>query len=156
MSCIQNVMCIVIVLDMSINRTWWWDSWVEPNNLYHIFKPISTFVSRLQLSSYDWNLVSPQVSPNTTYNLRAWGMAGENEGKEMIVTWIQDDCYTWAHQNSGQSCATLSGLMLTVSCNLNSGTSYNVGILLLLVSTDKSIIKCAILLLLYIPSFLNY
>ena len=103
-----------VCIDHAMYRTWWWDSWVEPNNLYHIFQPFSTFVSRLKLAQYTWNLTNPQVSAD---NLRAW-----KGGSEMVVVWIQDDCYTWPHQGSGQTCRTLSGLQLTINCNAKSGT----------------------------------
>jgi hypothetical protein len=107
----------LFVMSAGTCMTWWWDSWVEPNNLYHIFKPFSVFVSRLQLASYSWNLIHPQVRSVAPYNIRAWGMAGEGEaGEKMIVSWIQDDCYTWFHQSSGQPCATHAGFLLTLSC----------------------------------------
>ena len=99
-------------------RSWWWDSWVDPNNLYHIFKPFSVFVSRLPLADYTWNVTDPQVSSAPPYNIRAWGMAGVGQGGEqLVVSWIQDDCFTWANQNSGVKCASHSGLTLTISCS---------------------------------------
>ena len=108
-----------------IFRTWWWDSWVEPNNLYHIFKPFSEFVSRLQLAEYTWTAVDPKTSPS---ELRAWGMAGKGEGKELVLTWIQDDCYTWTHQTSGDKCQQWSnGVVVITECSAESGNIVGIG-----------------------------
>ena len=94
---------------------------MDPNNLYPIFKPFSVFVSRLPLADYMWNVSDPAVSPAPPYNIRAWGMAGVGQGgQQLIVTWVQDDCFTWANQHSGVKCTRHSGLTLTTSC---SGTS---------------------------------
>ena len=105
------------------HRTWWWDSWVEPNNLYYHYKPFSDFVSRLQLAEYTWTSISPKVMANTTDVIRAWGIAGKGEGgKELVLTWIQDECYTWPNQSSGKACPTFAGFKLTASCAIPSGT----------------------------------
>ena len=105
-------------ISVEIFRSWWWDSWVDPNNLYHIFKSFSVFVLRLQLADYTWNVTDPQVSSAPPYNIRAWGMAGVGQGGEqLVVSWIQDNCFTWANHNSGVKCASHSGLTLTISCS---------------------------------------
>ena len=107
-------------------RSWWWDSWVDPNNLYHIFKPFSVFVSRLPLADYTWNVTDPQVSSTPPNKIGAWGMAGVGQrGEQLVVSWIQDDCFTWANQNSGVKCASHSGLTLTISCSKTSSGIYH-------------------------------
>lgn len=116
----------VVIVICSIHRTWWWDSWVEPNNLYHLFKPFSLFVNQLQLADYTWTAVNPAVGPS---QLRSWGMVGQDgEGRELIVTWIQDDCYTWAHQSSGEKCQQWSGETVRIAgCGIPSGMVIGFG-----------------------------
>jgi hypothetical protein len=115
----NGVWASLFIMSAGTCMTWWWDSWVEPNNLYHILKPFSVFVNQLQLTFYTWTSVNPTVSPN---NLRAWGMVGQGGGRELIVTWIQDDCYTWAHQSSGENCQQWNGEMITITgCSVPSG-----------------------------------
>jgi hypothetical protein len=115
----------LFALGAGTSMSWWWDSWVDPNNLYPIFKPFSVFVSRLPLADYTWNVSDPTVSPAPPYNIRAWGMAGMGQGgQQLIVTWVQDDCFTWANQHSGVKCTSHSGLTLTISCSRTSSGNY--------------------------------
>jgi hypothetical protein len=115
----------LFALGAGTSMSWWWDSWVDPNNLYPIFKPFSVFVSRLPLADYTWNVSDPTVSPAPPYNIRAWGMAGVGQGgQQLIVTWVQDDCFTWANQHSGVKCTSHSGLTLTTSCSGPSSGNY--------------------------------
>ncbi|CAI7995235.1 Mannan endo-1,4-beta-mannosidase A, partial [Geodia barretti] len=115
----------LFALGAGTSMSWWWDSWVDPNNLYPIFKPFSVFVSRLPLADYTWNVSDPTVSPAPPYNIRAWGMAGVGQGgQQLIVTWVQDDCFTWANQHSGVKCTSHSRLTLTTSCSGTSSGNY--------------------------------
>lgn len=96
---------------------------MEPNNLYHIYKPFSVFVSRMQLVDYMWTDVVAKTGASA---LRAWGMVGHGEGgKELLLTWIQDGCYTWAHQSSGEKCQQWNKQQITITgCSGQSGEYY--------------------------------
>ena len=78
------------------------------------------FVYQLQLADYSWTAVNPVVGPS---QVRSWGMVGQDaKGRELIVTWIQDDCYTWAHQSSGEKCQQWNGETVTIAgCGIPSG-----------------------------------
>ena len=101
-------------------RTWWWDSWVEPNDLYHIYQPFALFVSRLNMASLMWSRSQP--STNGT-GLRVWGMAGESgSASEVVLAWIQDNCFTWSNQHAGKQCQQRSALQVVVpGCQDESG-----------------------------------
>lgn len=58
-----------------LNRTWWWDSWVAPNNLYSTFDGISQFVKEIgSLADYQWEpIMNATISVAT---VRLYGMYG--------------------------------------------------------------------------------
>lgn len=117
----SNSVCRYVVLSLiclSSSRTWWWDSWVEPNNLYPIFLPFSRFVASLPLAQFSWT-EAPVAS--SVSSVRAWGMVGEGEEEEVLV-WVQDNCFTWPAQHEGKQCEAQTSVTLTVQ-GCSEGTS---------------------------------
>lgn len=91
-------------------RTWWWDTWVNPYQLYPIFKPFTSFVSSLDLANLNWQRSNTSIS---TTSVRVWGMT-DTTGRRGLG-WLQDDCYTWFNQHEGVVCSYRSGIMVTFS-----------------------------------------
>ena len=96
---------------------------MEPNNLYPIYKPFAEFVSCLALANYTWSHSQPTTNGT---DVRVWGMVGEGagrlQGKEMVVAWVQDDCYTWKNQHDGKQCQEQRRVQIvTPGCKHESG-----------------------------------
>lgn len=63
---------------------WWWDSYIKPNNLFGVFKPISVFMNSIPVPS---QLFYPYKISNIN-GLRTYYM--ENSNNDTIYGWSQD------------------------------------------------------------------
>ena len=95
---------------------------MNPNDLYHIFQPFAHFVSHLNLANMVWSSVQPSVNGT---GLRVWGMVGEGGSEdEMVLVWVQDECFTWPNQHAGKQCQKRNSIQLTLpGCKHTSGTN---------------------------------
>lgn len=106
-------------------RTWWWDSWVEPNNLYPLFQPFSQFVSRLPLATQNSWVRAEAVA--SVSSVRAWSMVGEGE-HSLLLLWVQDQCHTWSSQHKGARCQERSGVQVEVHGCTDGSKSTNMNV----------------------------
>ncbi|KAJ3436751.1 hypothetical protein M0812_18818 [Anaeramoeba flamelloides] len=70
-----------------IQLTWWWDSFIDPLNLYHIWKPISGFVKGIQFSEGDWE----HCQFSKIDNVNSYGISSN----DIALVWIQNSNSTW-------------------------------------------------------------
>ncbi|XP_065833862.1 uncharacterized protein [Oscarella lobularis] len=100
--------------------TWWWDSWVAPNNLYGAFVGVSEFVKLVEWAQYDWMAVeNVTTSLNTS---RLYLMVGKSlhkqfppiKGYAVAVLWAQNLCSTWKKHHDGIACSKQSDLAITI------------------------------------------
>lgn len=54
---------------MGAGMTWWWDSYIEPRNLYTHYKPLSEFVATLSLKADNYKKVTASSSGGGTSDL---------------------------------------------------------------------------------------
>ncbi len=47
---------------MGSGMSWWWDTYIEPQNLYRHYKPLSEFISTLQLKNENYKRVAASVT----------------------------------------------------------------------------------------------
>lgn len=65
---------------------WWWDYYLEPNNLYHHFRILSDF-----LKGTDWSGPQSVLIDDHDDDIRVMALKGE--GRTNL--WIQDKAATW-------------------------------------------------------------
>jgi hypothetical protein len=96
--------------------TWWWDSWVAPNNLYGTFDGISQFVKKMgSIGDYQWHLLTNSTVSIQT--VRVFGMYGYEGTSNMglVALWIQDSCSTWSQQHAGAKCTLKSNVATSIT-----------------------------------------
>ncbi len=54
---------------MGCGMTWWWDSYIDPQNLYYHYKPLSSFLSTLKLQDDNYKKVTATISGGGTSDL---------------------------------------------------------------------------------------
>jgi len=66
---------------------WWWDTYIEPNDLYHHYAAFSKFARGIDWPAHDWKLLrTPSGS-----KLRIIGMKSD----KITLLWIQSPQHTW-------------------------------------------------------------
>lgn len=65
---------------------WWWDTYIEPNDLYYHFKGISSFFADEKLHE---NRLKPARLTSKNENIQAFGLLGE----ERALIWIRSMKY---------------------------------------------------------------
>lgn len=46
---------------MGCANTWWWDNYIEPQNLYYHYKPLSSFISKVRFKSNNYKKVTSTI-----------------------------------------------------------------------------------------------
>jgi len=65
--------------------TWWWDNYIDPQNLYHHFKPIAEFIKNVDLLSQGFKPVIPICQSSACVDLTvspgfsSWAKSPENQ-----------------------------------------------------------------------------
>jgi len=79
---------------------WWWDSYIEPNNLYYQYKALANFVEDINWAK-NWSAVkisSPEASPSDILNkVRVLGLSNSDEA----IIWIQNKESNWYSNYQG-------------------------------------------------------
>lgn len=95
--------------------TWWWDSYVDPLNLYGYFKPVSLYVKRVPWNDHSLENVDDMNLDISDFNIGACGYKNEKSA----YLWLYDKNYL--HINSESSLFEKS----TIKLNLKAG-SYRI------------------------------
>jgi hypothetical protein len=79
-------------------QSWWWDNYIHPRNLYHLYMPVTRFIADIDWPAEGMQPITPQIEwPVSTVPqpgappLVAWGIAG----KSTVVVWIRLEGRTW-------------------------------------------------------------
>ena len=67
---------------------WWWDNYVEPQDLYHHFTGLARFMDQVDLAGGDF---APRRVPTKAGQLRGFALQGPGQ----ILGWIQHRDYNW-------------------------------------------------------------
>jgi hypothetical protein len=54
---------------MGTAMTWWWDNYIDPQNLYYHYKPLSSFLSNIKLKDGDYKTVTATINGGGTSDL---------------------------------------------------------------------------------------
>ncbi|MBI4978919.1 MAG: cellulase family glycosylhydrolase [Spirochaetes bacterium] len=57
----------VFSLGAGTGMLWWWDNYIEPQNLYHVFTPVAAFVRDIPFAKQNFAPASISLQPTTTY-----------------------------------------------------------------------------------------
>jgi len=93
--------------------SWWWDSYVDPQNLYYRYTGISQFLSGETLDTHQYQIVQPSLSSS---DIRSWALSG---GDGHVLGWVQAGAHTWSNMNNGGGVPTVSSPNVQVSCANN-------------------------------------
>jgi len=74
--------------------TWWWDNYLEPLDLWHVFVGISRFVAPIDFAHSDFRPLSLHVDGLTTL-----GMQDATTGETIL--WLHDPTSTWKADANG-------------------------------------------------------
>ena len=74
--------------------TWWWDNYLEPLDLWHVYVGISRFVSAIDFANRDFLPIRPKVKGMT-----ALGLQDSASGEAIL--WLHDPHSTWKADASG-------------------------------------------------------
>ncbi|MEM2941476.1 MAG: DUF5060 domain-containing protein [Thermoproteota archaeon] len=88
--------------------SWWWDNYIEPRNLFTVFKPLSEFTEICGFpltGSRDWS-----VEADSEVELKIIALGNQT----MVVGWIKDSNNTWLNVKNGYQAPTVKNLRLTV------------------------------------------
>eukprot|EP00118_Oscarella_pearsei_P006546 m.29751 g.29751 ORF g.29751 m.29751 type:complete len:381 (+) comp31223_c0_seq3:648-1790(+) len=99
--------------------TWWWDSWVAPNNLYGQFDGVSSFVKEIEWVKYSWTSVAnATISADTSllYSMSGSliGRPSTTKGYDSVALWMQNACSTWKKHHDGMHCDNQSKLVVSI------------------------------------------
>ncbi|KAJ5076941.1 hypothetical protein M0811_00261 [Anaeramoeba ignava] len=75
-------------LAAATSMTWWWDSYIAPQNLYPLYKPLAEFVEGIEFNKNFWNICIFSEVPNSVH---PYGISTEN----LALIWIQNVNNTW-------------------------------------------------------------
>ncbi|MBM3212306.1 DUF5060 domain-containing protein, partial [Candidatus Poribacteria bacterium] len=67
---------------------WWWDSYIDPLNLYYHFKPLAEFVKDIEWPRASFRDL--QIG-NPNQHLRIYGLQNDTEA----ILWLQNSQHTW-------------------------------------------------------------
>ncbi|MCD6393433.1 MAG: hypothetical protein J7M40_07990, partial [Planctomycetes bacterium] len=85
-------------MDAGTAMTWWWDSYVHPRDLYHVFGAFSRWIEGFDFieqnpqpiqASFEWKAGTPPARPP----LRASGVIGKDRG----LVWVQNPNHIWSN-----------------------------------------------------------
>ncbi|MEM1557575.1 MAG: DUF5060 domain-containing protein [Thermoproteota archaeon] len=88
--------------------SWWWDNYIEPRNLFSVFKPLSEFTKICGfplIFPRDWN-----VKAESEIRIKTMALGNQN----MVVGWIKDSNNTWLNVKNGYQAPIVKNLQLTV------------------------------------------
>ncbi len=88
--------------------SWWWDTYVDPRNLYYRFTGVAEFVKGEDLDRCNYKATEPEAS---SPELRVYAL----ESPERVLGWIQCRANTWKRRNDGEKCPVVKGAALTLS-----------------------------------------
>lgn len=64
--------------------TWWWDTYIHPNDLYHHFAAVAAFFGNEDLAAYTWEQTSAQL--NEDAEARVYGLQAEDAALLWVVS----------------------------------------------------------------------
>jgi hypothetical protein len=95
---VHDPMWISIALGCAgVAQSWWWDNLIYPNNLYHLYKPVSEFVKNIDFPGEDFKQFNFQIHwqvppvPPQRYDLVfeggpvSWGESEYNKPRVVVI-----------------------------------------------------------------------
>ena len=80
---------------------WWWDSYVDPHDLYWQFSPVVAFARDVPWTSAGFE---PIVGRSPEPRLRVLGLRGPKQ----VLVWLQNEDHTWWNEVQGKHVAAIA------------------------------------------------
>ncbi|MBI4977976.1 MAG: DUF5060 domain-containing protein [Spirochaetes bacterium] len=72
---------------------WWWESYVDPFDLYYNFAAVSRFTKGIPWTTAGFKMTAPEAS---SPDIRAMALSGSSGGgKDIILVWLQNRAHFW-------------------------------------------------------------
>jgi hypothetical protein len=79
-------------LQAGVAMTWWWDSYVEPFNLYPVFGAFTRWIEGFDFVAQNPRALDVVVASAIPNELAALGVIGKDRG----LLWVHNKAYTWS------------------------------------------------------------